>query len=369
MSSGPLCGIRVLEFGALGPVPFCAMMLADMGAEVIHLARPGAPRYARHDVTLRGRRILPIDLKCTENRAQVMDLVKGTNILLEGHRPGVMERLGLGPDVCLDANPRLIYGRMTGWGQKGPLAPTAGHDINYIALTGALDAIGSHGGPPVPPLNLVGDYGGGAMFLGFGVLCAFIEAQRSGHGQVVDAAMVDGAALLMSLFHGFMARGQWIAQRGGNHLDGGAPWYGTYETADGRYIAVGALEEPFWQELLAKLQIDAATLPRREDRSGWPIIRAKLEQAFRQRERDVWAEVFAQSDACVSPILNLDEVANHPHMAQRSSMIEVDGIMQPAPAPRFSRTPGKARPPIREDLTAANLLSEWSVRRRERSGV
>ncbi|PZW44822.1 alpha-methylacyl-CoA racemase [Humitalea rosea] len=358
-SAGALAGVRVVEFGAIGPVPFCAMLLADMGAEVVHIARPGAPRDLTRDITLRGRRVVTLDLKHEADRASALALVSGAQILLEGNRPGVMERLGLGPGPCQAANPALVYGRMTGWGQDGPLAPTAGHDINYIALTGALHAIGPADGAPVPPLNLLGDYGGGALFLAFGVLCALIEARGSGKGQVVDAAMIDGASTLMSVVWGLRARGGWNERRGDNLLDGGAPWYTTYATADGRHMAVGALEEPFWQALLAGLGLKAEALPPRQDRAGWPAIRAALAAVFGQRTQAEWTAVFAQTDACVTPVVALSEAPAQPQMAARGNFLERDGVMQPAPAPRFSRTPGQAR--IAEIDDVARILADWGV--------
>ena len=361
MTQGPLAGIRVIEFGAIGPVPFCAMLLADMGADVVQVGRPGPRREARFDVTLRGRRVITLDLKRDQDKAAALALIGRADILLEGNRPGVMERLGLGPDACRARNSRLVYGRMTGWGQDGPLAPTAGHDINYIALTGALHAIGPAQGGPVPPLNLVGDYGGGAMFLAFGVLCALLEARGSGKGQVVDAAMVDGAATLMSLFCGLRARGAWTDRRGSNMLDGGAPWYATYETADGKHVAVGALEEPFWQELLLRLGIAPGALPPREDHAGWEGIRAALALAFRRRDRDEWAAIFRDSDACVSPVMNLAEAVDHEHLTARGCFIDLDGVTQPAPVPRFSRTPGHAHPAADGPEVAAAVFAEWGA--------
>jgi alpha-methylacyl-CoA racemase len=338
MKQGPLSGVRVVEFSALGPVPFCTMLLADMGADIVQIARARAQVDAV-DFMQRGRRVVPLDLKDPGDRDTALELVAHADIVLEGSRPGVMEKLGLGPDVCLARNPRIVYGRMTGWGQTGPLAATAGHDINYIALTGALDAIGPANGSPVPPLNLIGDYGGGAMFLAFGTLCALWEARDSGQGQVVDAAMVDGAAMLMSLFCRLRTQGEWTGQRGSHSLDGGAPWYSTYRTADDRYVAVGALEEPFWQALLAGLEIAPGSLPPRAGRAGWPAIRNALAERFASRTRDAWATHFRDSDACVSPVLGLHEAATHEHMAARRTY-QVDGdTLQPSPAPRLSRTP------------------------------
>jgi len=357
---GPLAGIRVLEFGAIGPVPFCAMLLADMGAEVVYIARPGPVRDARQEVTLRGRQMIPLDLKQESDQQIARELASRADVLLEGNRPGVMERLGLGPETLCALNPRLIYGRMTGWGQAGPLARTSGHDINFIALSGALHAIGTVEGP-VPPLNLVGDYGGGALFLAFGVLCALIEMRTSGRGQVIDGAMIDGAALLMAQSYSQLARGDWSARRGDNQLDGGAPWYTTYATSDGKYLAVGAIEEKFWQELLARLGIEPGTLPAREKREHWATIREALARAFRQRSREEWTQVFRGSDACVTPVLELSESSSHEHMTARGSVTRIQGTTQPAPAPRLSRTPGRIRATPAEPRTAADVLRDWGV--------
>ena len=357
---GPLAGIKVLEFGAIGPVPFCAMLLADMGAEVVHLARPGVARDAREDVTLRGRQMIPLDLKRESDKQIARELASRADVLLEGNRPGVMERLGLGPETLCALNPRLIYGRMTGWGQDGPLARTSGHDINFIALSGALHAIGTAEGP-VPPLNLVGDYGGGALYLAFGVLCALIEMRASGRGQVIDGAMIDGAALLMAQSYSQLASGDWSAKRGDNQLDGGAPWYTTYETSDGKYVAVGAIEEKFWRELLVRLGIEPGALPDREQREHWGAIKAVLSRAFRQRSRDEWTLVFRGSDACVTPVLELSESSSHEHMVARGSFTRIQGTTQPAPAPRLSRTPGRIRATPAEPRTAADVLRNWGV--------
>ncbi|WP_321893435.1 CaiB/BaiF CoA transferase family protein [Paraburkholderia tropica] len=357
MQRGPLSGVRVIEFGALGPVPFCAMLLADMGADVVQIARPrAAPDIA--NFMQRGRRIVPLDLKQPRDRDIALDLITRADVLLEGYRPGVMEHLGLGPKACLVRNPRLVYGRMTGWGQTGPLASTAGHDINYIALTGVLDAIGAAGGAPVPPLNLVGDYGGGAMFLAFGVLCALLEARASRQGQVIDAAIVDGSAMLMSLFCRLLAQGELSGPRGTHMLDGGAPWYATYRTADDRYVAVGALEEPFWQALLAGLDISPDSLPPRSDKAAWPTIRAALAACFAMRTRDAWAAHFRDSDACLSPVLSLQEAAQHEHVAaRRTYVVERDGV-RPAAAPRLSRTPASEAAQAML-TTAPAVLETW----------
>lgn len=357
---GPLTGVKVLEFGAIGPVPFCAMLLADMGAEVVHIARPGSARDVKGDVTLRGRRMIPLDLKREADRRIARELAARADILLEGNRPGVMERLGLGPDSLRTLNPRLIYGRMTGWGQDGPLATTSGHDINFIALSGALHAIGTPQAP-VPPLNLVGDYGGGAMFLVFGVLCALIEVRASGQGQVIDGAMIDGVAMLMAQSCSQLARGSWSDRRSYNQLDGGAPWYTTYETSDGKHVAVGAIEEKFWQELLARLGIAPDALPARDKCEHWGTIRDVLARTFRQRTRDEWTQAFRDSDACLTPVLELSESHVHEHVTARGCFAKMHGTMQPAPAPRLSRTPGRVRETIAEPGTAADVLRDWGV--------
>lgn len=336
MNRGPLSGVRVVEFSALGPVPFCAMLLADMGADIVQIVRPGSTIDAANFMQ-RGRRFVPLDLKNDDDRRQALDLIRSADILVEGNRPGVMEKLGLGPAECHKDNSPLVYGRMTGWGQTGSLASTAGHDINFIALTGVLDAIGASGEAPVPPLNLVGDYGGGAMFLAFGLLSALLEARATGQGRVVDAAMVDGSAMLMSLFCRMLSQGQWGVGRGQHMLDGGAPWYTTYRTSDDRYVAVGALEEPFWQALLAGLEIAPQDLPSRQDKNAWPVIRSVLGDAFSLRARDDWAAHFQNSDACVTPVLSLEEAAQHPHIAERGTYVTKRGVIQPGAAPRMDR--------------------------------
>ncbi len=359
-ATGPLHGVRVLEMAAIGPVPFCAMLLADLGADVLRLVRPDAgtpPHDPKYAITARSRPACIVDARHKDGQARIRTLATRADIVLEGSRPGAMERLGLGPADLHALNPRLVYGRMTGWGQTGPLAHTAGHDINYIALSGALHAIGRAGARPVPPLNLVGDYAGGALFLALGVVSALLEARRSGQGQVVDAAMTDGSAALMALFAGLVARGAWTLQRGENLLDGGAPWYDTYETADARHVAVGALEEPFWQALLHGLQIDPATLPPRADRSGWPTIRATLTAAFLTRPRDAWAALFEHTDACLTPVLDLEEAARHPHNIARSTFLSIDGVTHPAPAPRFSRTP--AAHPAAATAPTSTIPQDW----------
>jgi alpha-methylacyl-CoA racemase len=339
--SGPLSGLRVLEFQGIGPGPFCGLMLADMGADVLLIDRPGEPAVDRtQDVLLRGRRSVVLDLKSESDRQLAVALIERADVLIEGFRAGVMERLGLGPDVALKLNPRLVYGRMTGWGQTGPLAPRAGHDINYIALTGVLDAIGRAGHPPTPPMNLVGDFGGGGMLLAFGVVCAIFEATRSGKGQVVDAAMVDGAALLATMFFGMKANNAWGPERGTNMLDGGAPWYDVYQTLDNKFVAIGSIEKQFWLELLRRLEISPESLPEQHDRSGWPSIRAVLTRTFASRTRDDWIKVFQGSDACFAPVLSFAEAPFHEHNLERAGYFMTQGTYFPAPAPRLSRTPG-----------------------------
>jgi alpha-methylacyl-CoA racemase len=345
--SGPLTGLRILEIAGIGPGPFAGMMLADHGAEVIRIERPNAApglAPAHTDILARSRKAVAIDLKRPEGIAVLRDLACGADGLIEGFRPGVMERLGIGPDVLLADNPRLVVGRMTGWGQTGPMAKTAGHDIDYIALAGALHAYGRAGEKPTPPINMVGDFGGGGMFLAFGMVSAILHAQRTGEGQVVDCAMVDGAAVLMSMIWSFRAAGFWRDERGVNLLDTGAHFYDTYETADGKYLAVGAIEPQFYAELrrLAGLQ-DDADLDGQMNFPEWPQLKEKLEAVFRTRTRDAWMAVFDGTDACVAPVLSLAEAPLHPHNAARGTFVEAHGVTQPAPAPRFSATP--ATPP------------------------
>lgn len=338
--------MRVIEFAAIGPVPLAGMLLADLGADVQRIDRLeasglGVAMEPRHDVNARGRRSVALDLKLPAGRDAALRLIQGADVLLEGLRPGVTEKLGLGPADCHAINPGLVYGRMTGFGQTGPLAQAAGHDLNYIALTGVLHAIGPAAGKPVPPLNLVGDYGGGALYLAFGVMAALFERQRSGCGQVVDAAMVDGAASLASIFWGLRAAGQWREPRGENLLDGGAPFYDTYETADGKHISLAALEPKFFAQLAAALGLEARFVQRQYDRRLWPEMRAAITAAVQQRTRQQWGEVLEGSDACFAPVLNFEEAAAHPHALARGGFITVDGVQQPAPTPRFSRTPAE----------------------------
>jgi alpha-methylacyl-CoA racemase len=347
---GVLSGIRVLEFEAIGPGPFGAMLLADMGADIIRVDRPLAPddlgpksNGHRVDVTGRGRRSVTLDLKHSGAAEAALGLMARADVVIEGFRPGTMERLGLGPDAAFARNPRLVYGRMTGWGQTGPLAACAGHDLNYVALSGVLSGIGRAGEAPVPPLNLVGDYGGGGMLLALGVVSALLNVQRGGQGQVVDAAMIEGAAQLGAVVWGLLASGNWREQRESNLLDGGTPWYDSYRTRDGQYMAVGAVEGRFYAQLLEKLGLADAGLPKQHDRSGWPVIRERFAAVFLTRTRDEWCAVFEGSDACVAPVLGFSEAPHHPHHRERGSFVEVSGVVQPAPAPRFSATPSSIR--------------------------
>jgi alpha-methylacyl-CoA racemase len=361
---GPLAGVRVLEFAGIGPVPFAAMVLADLGADGIRVERPRpdglAFNLARSPVN-RSRASVAVDLKHPDGVGLTLRLVERADVVLEGHRPGVMERLGLGPDVCLDRNPRLVYGRMTGWGQDGPLAATAGHDLTYLAVAGVLKHIGRAGAPPTPPLNLVADYGGGAMLLVAGVLAALLEASRSGRGQVVDAAMVDGSALLMAFFHGFRAEGLWRDEAGTNLLDSGAPFYDVYATADGGHVAVGALEPQFYAELVRGLGLSEEDLPPQYDPAGWPVLRERFAAVFATRTRDEWADHFAGTDACVAPVLSMSEAPGHPHNVARATFTTVGGTVQPAPAPRFSRTPPAVPTPASAPGADAERLVDWGV--------
>jgi len=364
-SHGPLHGIRVLEFEAIGPGPFAGMLLADLGSDVLVVDRPadsdlGLKRERWYDVMMRGKRSVTLDLKPPAAKEAALSLLGKADALIEGFRPGVMERLGLGPEVALARNPRLVYGRMTGWGQDGPLAARAGHDINYIALAGVLHAFGRRGEAPVPPLNLVGDFGGGGMLLALGIACALLEAGRSGKGQVVDAAMVEGASLLAAMFHGFLKADQWSETRGANILDTGAPWYDVYETRDGKYVAIGAIEAKFYDELLSRLSLEGGNLPGQYERARWPELREIFRRTFKSRTRDEWCRAFEGSDACFAPVLTFSESRRHPHNAARGSFVEASGVAQPAPAPRFSRTPGAVRraPPERGEGGLA-ALADW----------
>ena len=344
----------------MGPAPFAAMLLADMGAEIIRIARPGADPLAATDIINRSRCTAEFDLKHSAGVEDALDLLAEADVLIEGFRPGVMERLGLGPLVVQELNPRLVYARMTGWGQTGPLAKAAGHDINYIALAGALHAIGPVGGRPVPPLNLVGDFGGGALYLVVGILAAVIDTRTSGKGQTIDCAMCDGVASLMSMFASLRAAGRWTDERGTNLLDGGAPFYNTYECADGNHIAIGPIEPQFYALLCKLLDSDDALFPDQNDSARWPELHEKFKRVFLSRSRDEWCALLEGTDACFAPILTLSEAAAHPHMKHRQTFIEIDGVMQPAPAPRFSRTPSAVqRTPPGAQISIAEAVLRW----------
>lgn len=365
---GPLKGIKIIEVGGLGATPFSAMMLADMGAEILHLERSGRMAYVdpKYDLLHRGRTTLIIDLKKPEGVEAVLSLVERVDALQEGFRPGVMEGLGLGPDVCLERNPKLVYGRLTGWGRSGPLARAAGHDINYIALSGALHSFARPGQKPNAPLNLVGDFGGGGLLLAFGMVCALLEVRTSGQGQVVDAAMVDGASVLMSLIYGLRAAGLWTDTPGKNVLDGGAPFYDTYETRDGKYVAVGAIEPQFYTLLLEKSGLDDAPSSEYRDSLKWPETKKKLVDIFRQKTRDEWCEIMEGTDACFAPVLSLAEAPQHPHNLDRRTFIDYEGVLQPAPAPRFSRTEPEIQGPSRlEKENPGQVLEKWGFKPEE----
>ncbi|CAG9174974.1 CaiB/BaiF CoA transferase family protein [Cupriavidus pinatubonensis] len=377
---GPLAGIRIVELAGIGPGPMSAMLLADMGATVLRVERRdaadlGVKRPIQYNLLLRNRRAIALDLKDPAAVELVLDLVENADALIEGFRPGVTERLGLGPDVCLERNPRLVYGRMTGWGQTGPLASAAGHDINYISLTGTLNAIGRHGQPPSVPLALVGDFGGGAMFLVMGLLAAIIEARGSGKGQVVDAAIVDGALALSTAIYGMHAGGLWHPERGSNVLDSGAPYYDVYACKDGKYISIGPIEARFYSDLLQRLDLDAAELGNQNDTAAWPRAKEAFARAFLGRTRDEWCAELEGTDVCFAPVLSFDEAPQHPHMQARGSFVEVDGVTQPAPAPRFSRTQPAVptAPQAASDATVFQALSGWmdpaTVGRWQESGV
>jgi alpha-methylacyl-CoA racemase len=366
--AGPLDGLRVLEFGGIGPGPHAAMLLADLGADVVRVERPAGglqllPPEAR-DWLLRGRRSVAADLKDPAGRDTVLGLLAKADVVIEGFRPGVAERLGIGPEDALAGNPRLIYGRMTGWGQDGPLAERAGHDINYISLTGALHAFRTEGSRPTPPLNLVGDFGGGSMFLVMGILAALVERGNSGRGQVVDAAMVDGTSVLLQMVWALRALGVWTDRPASNLLDTGSPFYDTYACADGGYMAVGALEPQFYAQLLTGLGLDPADLPAQFDTTGWPVLRARFTEVFAGRTRDEWTTVFADTDACVTPVLSFAEAAEHPHLKERGTLTDIEGVLQAAPAPRFSRSlPGTPTAPPAPGADTEEVLADWGVGR------
>ncbi|CAN5224624.1 CaiB/BaiF CoA-transferase family protein [soil metagenome] len=364
---GPLKGVKVIEMAGIGPGPFCAMLLADMGAEVLRIDRADAvgtrgERDPSFELLNRGRRSIALDLKQPSAIDTVLRLIEAADVLIEGFRPGVMERLGLGPQACHKVNPRLVYGRMTGWGQDGPLAQAAGHDINYIAITGALHAIGRADGAPVPPLNLVGDFGGGSLYLALGIACALIEARQSGLGQVVDAAIVDGTSSLITFLHGAMARKAWTSERGTNLLDGGRPWYDSYVTSDGSYVCIGPIEERFYAEFLKRVGLDAGDLPGQNDPTGWPILRERFAALFKTRTRADWCALLEGTDACFAPVLSAAEAVEHPHNKARGAFVDVAGVTQPAPAPRFSRTHADVpTPAARAGQHTRRALADWGL--------
>lgn len=382
-TQGPLNGIRVLEFAGMGPAPFCAMLLADLGAQVLRIDRKGGMDYDRFCVESRGRRSVALDLKCTQGRETAMRLIGRADVLLEGFRPGVMERLGLGPEPALAANPQLVYGRMTGWGQDGPLAQVAGHDINYIALSGALHAIGGAERPAIP-LNLVGDFGGGALYLAMGVLAALLHVRAGGEGQVVDCAMVDGSASLLGMIYGHLARarerppaedsavnhGTWLDRRASNVIDGGAHFYNTYACADGKHIAIASIEPAFYAQLLDLVGLNEPDFRAQMDRCAWPGLQARLAGLFRQRSREQWCALLEGTDVCFAPVLSLEEAPLHPHNRARGTFVERDGFLQPAPAPRFSRTPGAIQgPPPASGEHNREGLGDWGFSDAEIDGL
>lgn len=358
--SGPLAGVRVIEFAGLGPGPFAGMLLSDLGADVVQIERPGANPASTRLPVGRGRSVVRLDLKNPADIERALDLIAHAHMLIEGFRPGVMERAGLGPEVALGRNPRLIYGRITGWGQEGPLSKSAGHDLNYIAITGALNAIGRSGDPPVPPLNLIGDYAGGALYLVIGLLSAFVEAQQSGRGQIIDAAICDGTISLLSALMGFTARGEDNGRRGENLLDGGAPFYDTYRTLDDRYVSVAAIEPKFFALLCERVEIPDELRSCQHDRTRWPALRRALSQRFATRTRAEWDALLAGTDACFAPVMTLDEAADHPHLRARNAMLKGAGVWQAAPAPRFSRTPARIQESSDEFLSVDAVQTRWS---------
>ena len=362
MTMGPLAGTRIVEFAGIGPGPFACMLLGDMGADIVRIERPGTVVADSKDYVGRSRTaVVQLDLKCAEGRNEALEIIARADALVEGFRPGVMERLGLGPEPVLQLNPHVVYGRMTGWGQAGPLAQAAGHDINYISLTGALAAMGLEGQPPAPPLNLVGDYGGGALYLVVGLLAGVLQARTSGHGQVVDAAMCDGAASLLTHFFGLHEQGQWTRQREDNLLDGGAPFYRTYACSDGKFLAVGPIESQFFAILRERLRLDEPLFDRQLEQREWPAMRTRLAGIFATRTRDEWASLFEDSDGCVTPVLDFSEAPHHPHFQSRGTFVDYGGL-QPAPAPRFSRTPSHIRSSAAlQPVTARTVLQRWTV--------
>jgi len=368
-AQGPLKGIKILEFASIGPGPFCGMLLSDLGADVVRIDRKGHERDTKYEVTNRGRRSTALDLKTPPAVEACLTMMCRADMVFEGFRPGVMERLGLGPDVALTRNPKLVYGRLTGWGQFGPLAMAAGHDINYIALTGALHAIGLDE-KPVPPLNLVGDFGGGALYLAFGMMAALVNARATGQGQVVDAAMTDGAASLMAMFYGLTAAGSWTDQRHANLLDGGAHMYDTYRCSDGNWVAIGSLEPQFYALLLEKAGISDPAFVNQMDRGSWPDLKSKLASVIASRSRAEWCAMMEATDVCFAPVLSLEEAPRHPHNLARETFVTIEDVVQPAPAPRFSATPGKVqRPPPRIGADSETALSDWGFASTEIDGL
>jgi len=363
MGSGPLNGIRIVEFAGIGPGPFCGMLLSDLGADVIRIDRKGSERPGRaDDVMCRGRRSIALNLKSPEDVETALKLLEKADGLIEGFRPGVMERLGLGPDVVLGRNPKLVFGRMTGWGQHGALSHSAGHDLNYIAITGALYAMGDGDGRPRPPLNLIGDYGGGAMYLAFGLLAGLLNVKNGGDGQVIDCAMSDGAASLATMFYGMKAMGVWSTDREANLLDGGAHFYDTYECSDGNWVAIGSIEPQFYAELVEKAALKDPDFKHQMDRSKWPSLKEKIAAVFKTKTRDEWCAVMEGTDICFAPVLSMDEAPSYKHNADRQTFVEVEGVVQPAPAPRFSATPGKiAGPPAGVGEHTDAILADWGV--------
>jgi len=360
---GPLSGIKIIEFAGIGPAPMAAMQLADLGATVLRIDRReasdlGVPRPHKYNLLLRNRSSIALDLKNPDSVELVLELIESADALIEGFRPGVMERFGLGPDICLQRNPALAYGRMTGWGQSGPLAGAAGHDINYIALTGVLNAVGREGHPPTPPLALAGDFGGGAMFLVMGLLAAILHAKSSGQGQVVDAAIIDGAASLATAFYGLHAAGLWSSERGTNILDSGAPYYDSYECLDGKWISIGPIENRFYRKLLEKLELDEKLLPLPSEKKNWAALKKVLTHTFKTRTQSAWCDLLEGTDVCFAPVLSFDEAAQHPHLQHRGTLIDIDGVTQPAPAPRFSVTP-QSRPTPPSPVNDPGILDLW----------
>jgi len=364
---GPLTGFKIIEMGGIGPGPMCALLLADMGAEVVRIDRMqeaglGINTDPKLNLLMRSRKSIAVDSKSAEGQELILSLIEQSDALIEGFRPGVMERLGLGPDSVFARNPKIAYGRMTGWGQDGPMSGAAGHDINYIALSGALHAIGRKGGLPTPPLNLVGDFGGGALYLAMGLLAAILEAQKSGKGQVVDASMVDGAASLMTMFFGLKAAGHWSDHRGSNILDSGAHFYDVYETFDGKYVSIGSIEAKFYKQLLYLTGLEGEDLPHQMDPSGWPALRARLSAVFKGKTRDEWCDIMDGHDVCFAPVLSLSEVADHPHNKARGTFVDIDGVVQPAPAPKFSRTKSEIQsPPCAPGQHTDEALTDWGI--------